>query len=291
MDQVAWTRGQGCVDVADALSGGTATRIEGDLAEGCIRDRVDTLVTRKLTSFELVPVVVPSAVDLAAVGRITVAVGEGPHSPFAVAVAARLAVTMDVPARAVSVQAPDTDVGEALGRIDELIGHLDGIEAAVIEGSSVTALAEGLDDETLLVVGAPGGSWFQRQIYGPGRRLRVAAPAGILTVRTAPMRCFHRLDDPHDSMVGADMAVADARNLALPEVASVADHGELVGLVRRSAFADADPQAPVRSIMELPVALAATDPVSEVDEVHEFFGDAPIPVVDDEHMLLGVVRP
>ena len=172
MDQVAWTRGQGCAEIADALSGGTAIRIEGDLAEGCIRDRVDTLVTRKLTSFDLVPVVVPNDVDLGAVGGITVAVGEGPHSPLAVAVAARLAVTMEVPARAVSVQAPDTDVGDALDRIHGLIGHLDGVEAAVVEGSSVTALIEGLDDDTLLVVGAPGGSWFQRQIYGPGRRLR-----------------------------------------------------------------------------------------------------------------------
>ena len=142
MDQVAWTRGQGCAEIADALSGGTATRIEGDLTEGCIRDRVDTLVTRKLTSFDLVPVVVPNDVDLSAVGGITVAVGEGPHSPLAVAVAARLAVTMEVPARAVSVQAPDTDVGDALDRIHGLIGHLDGVEAAVVEGSSVTALIE-----------------------------------------------------------------------------------------------------------------------------------------------------
>ena len=42
--------------------------------------------------------------------------------------------------------------------------------------------------------------------------------------------------------------------------------------------------------MELPVALNATDPTSAIDDLTDFYGDGPVPVVDGEHRLLGVVR-
>ncbi len=89
LQRVAWTRGGGCADAANLLAGGTAMRIEGDLRTTCVRERIDALVSRKLSSFDLVPVIVPQSVDFENVERVTAAVGGGPHSPFAVAVAAR----------------------------------------------------------------------------------------------------------------------------------------------------------------------------------------------------------
>ncbi len=36
---VVWTRGKGCAELADLLTGGGSSRITGDLAEECINHR------------------------------------------------------------------------------------------------------------------------------------------------------------------------------------------------------------------------------------------------------------
>ena len=57
---VVWTRGKGCLELAEALGGGDTGRVSGDLVESCIRHKADVLVSKKLPSgFDLVNVVVP----------------------------------------------------------------------------------------------------------------------------------------------------------------------------------------------------------------------------------------
>ncbi|HSJ70153.1 MAG TPA: hypothetical protein VLA29_00720 [Acidimicrobiia bacterium] len=289
LQRVAWTRGVGCADVADLLAGGRAMRIEGDLRATCINGRVDAVVTRKLTSFDLVPVVVPQSVEVASVERIAVAVGEGPHSPFAVAVAARLGTTMAVPVVASSVYRSDEEHDATLARLRELTRPYASLETNAVLGDSAVKLVEDLDPTTLLVVGAPGGSWFQRQIYGPGHRLTVSAPSGVLVVRSAPARCFHVAADDHESIVGPQMSVADARRVIRHSVVAVADHGMLVGVVRADELDDADEALTMSDVMHPPVSVDAAEPVEAVEDVRAFFDGSPIPVIDGSGRIIGMV--
>lgn len=264
-------------------------RIEGDLRASCINGRVDAVVTRKLTSFDLVPVIVPQSVEVATVERIAVAVGEGPHSPFAVAVAARLGTTMTVPVTASSVYRSDEEHDATLERLHELTRPFASVEINAVLGDSAVKLVEDLDPTTLLVVGAPGGSWFQRQIYGPGHRLTVSAPSGVLVVRSAPARCFHVATDDHESIVGAEMSVADARRVIRHSVVAVADHGTLVGVVRADELAGADGDLTMRDVMHPPVSLDAAEPVEAVEDVRVFFDGSPVPVIDGSGRIIGTV--
>lgn len=287
--RVAWTRGKGCADIADRLAGGTALKVDGDLGRSCIRERIETLVSRKLTGFDLVPVVVPHDVDVSAVERVTAAVGDGPHSPFAVSVAARLGVTMGIPVAAVSVHDPESDSPDSGERLAEIAQRHPNVETHVVEGGSAVALVEGLDEATLLVVGAPGGSWIQRQVFGPGHRLQVAAPAGTLTVRSAPTRCFHVAVDEPGAILGPEMSVADALHIVRHPVVSIADHGKLVGMVDRDALAQSSPDARLGDVMRPPISVEAVDDVATVASVRGRFGDGPLPVVDGADRIIGVI--
>lgn len=289
IERVAWTRGKGCFEIADLLADGSPIRIEDDLGRSCMRDRIDTLVSRKLTSFDLVPIVVPHDVQVPSITCVTAAVGGGPHSPFAVSVAARLGATLGVPVTALSVRDPESSDEDADARLEQLTGGYDEIETRMIEGKSTTVLVDALDPTTLLVVGAPGGSWFQRQIFGPGHRLQVGAPAGALTVRSAPRRCFHLAVEMRDGVVGAEMSAADARRVVRYPVVSVAHGGELVGVVRSRDLDTASDAAPVRTIMDRPVFVDAAEPATVLAEVAEFFEGGPIPVVDGSHRIVGMI--
>ena len=289
ISRVAWTRGEGCADIADRLAGGTAIKVDGDLGRSCVRERIDTLVSRKLTSFDLVPVVVPHEVESDAVERITVAVGDGPHSPFAVAVAARLGVTMDVPVTAVSVDPSDVQDSHTSVRLNTVADRFPSVMTRIIEGDRAVALVDELDDATLLVVGAPGGSWFQRQLFGPGHRLLVAAPAGTLTVRSAPKRCFHLIGEGHEGVVGSEMSVLDARRVVRHAVVSVARDGELVGVVHRTALEQAPRDTTLDEIMEPPVSVIASDEATVISQVAPFFEGGPIPVVDGSGRIVGII--
>ena len=285
--RVAWTRGKGCAEVADRLAGGTAIKVDGDLRRSCIRERIETVVSRKLTSFDLVPVVVPHDVDLAGTKRVTAAVGDGPHSPFAVSVAARLGVTMGIPVTAVSVHDPDDVDGS--DRLAELADRHPSVEARTVEGGSAMALIDGLDDATLLVVGAPGGSWIQRQVFGPGHRLQVAAPAGTLTVRSAPARCFHVATDEPGAILGPEMAVSDARHIVRHVWVSIADHGTLVGMLDRDTLERAPADARLGDVMGPPVSVDAADEVGVIPAIRQRIGRGPVPVVEGEGRIIGVI--
>ena len=90
LGSVGVTRGFGCSRLAALLGDRPPVTIDGDLRHSCIAHHIELLVARKATSFDLVPTVVPRDVDLDRVTAVTAAVGDGPHSPLAAAVASRL---------------------------------------------------------------------------------------------------------------------------------------------------------------------------------------------------------
>lgn len=286
---IGWSRGQGCAEVADILSQGTPIRVEGDPRRSCIDARVDLLVARKFSSFDLVPVVVPSGVDVGSVGSVTAAVGEGPHSPFAVDIARRIGERLAVPVEVATVHRDDSDRPEARARLDALVEGRSDVSTRLVESSSVVELIDGLDPSALVVIGAPGGSWFHRQISGPGHKLAVAAPVGALLVRSAPRRAFHEARAVNDAVVGLHLSAGDALKVMGHPVAAVAERGELVGIVRTSVLREVPPTVAVGHLMEDPVSVGSVEPLSSVDELRGFFDGGPVPVVDDGGRLIGLV--
>ena len=289
LGRVAWTRGLGCLPLAERLDDGPPIAISGDLQRSCVTDRVDLLVARRFGSFDLVPVAVPHQVDFGNVCAVTAAVGEGPHSPLAAAVAARLALALGVPGELATVYRSYEEMPWALDRLERLSRDYPHLGHRATKESTAVKLIDSLAPSTLLIVGAPGGSWFQRQIYGPGHRLLVAAPAGAIAVRSAPRRCYHEAVEPAGIAVGPRLTVGDALRVVAHQVVPVADNGHLVGMLRATAMTEVPSETRVAHVMEPAVAVTSTARVSAAGELAEFLEHSPVPVVDPDGRLIGVI--
>jgi hypothetical protein len=283
--RVVWTRGDGCSELAQLLTDGTPGRITGDLVEGCIDFRADLLVSRRLPgSFELVNVAVPLGFEPANVTRVVSAVAGGPHSFLAAETAARIGRSLAVEAEMISAVRPGDDPAES----EELLEHI-GLALPEMGGKVVTVegiaeLVEQLDEGTLLVLGAPGGSWLQRSRFGPGARLRSRAPAGAIMVRSAPDRVFRWMGEP---VFVSPLRNADDTLLVHQEhVLAVADEGMLVGLVRRESLEKAG-HSSVGSLMEAAVSAKVDETIAEAMNLEPTFGRDPIPVTDHDERLVG----
>ncbi len=286
---VVWARGEGCAALAGLLADGKPHRADDDLAAACLAAQADLLVMRRLTSFELVDTAVPHHLTVDLVGSVVAAIGGGPHSTLAAIVASRLCSALGVDGGLVSASPElrhDEEAEEALEGMASLVPDL---ESRVVRAESARALVRTFPSDSLLVVGAPGGSWLQRQFFGPGRQLVVGAGAGAVVVRSAPRRCFQQMSEP--VAVGLQMKVAEARQLMEHNVVPVASDGVLVGIVRFRSLQDADASATVESVMEDPVFVRFDDPVESVADVGGFLESSPIPVVDGEGRLCGMVEP
>jgi hypothetical protein len=233
--------------------------------------------------------VVPYKVDLAGAGAVVAAVGSGPHSVLAARVAARLAEHLGVEGSLISVSPTAEHDAGAHRALERISAEVPGIPYTLVREPNARALVNDLPPDALLVVGAPGGSWLQRQFFGPGHQLVVAARTGAVVVRDAPLRCFHRADAP--AALGAGLLVADALLLAVHPVTAVVDDGALVGIVRSSALASAAPGDTVESIMEDAVFLSIDDPIEAAGDLADFLDGAPIPVVDGGGRLVGSLTP
>jgi hypothetical protein len=287
--RVGWTRGELCLPLAECLAQRSPIAIGNDLTTSCIEHSIDLLVTRRITSFDLVPQVAPLGVDLSRVRTLTAAVGGGPHSPLAAAVADRLAQALKVPAELATVCRTANEAAAAYERFERLGFDFPSLQRRVVHAADATALVETLTPSTLLVVGAPEGSWLHRQLMGPGPALAAKAPGGVIVTRSAPRRCFHAAVDPARWVLGPDLSVSDARLLMNGPNAPVARDGRLVGVVRERSLASVISEARVADIMEPPVAVRLTEPLSAVDEVESFFESGPIPVVDQRTNLIGII--
>ena len=282
--RVLWTRGDGCRDLALAL--GEAGPVEGDLRAACLRARADLLVARKLTSFDLVSIAVPHDFRREAVGGVVAAVGGGPHSALAAIVAERLGRTLEVPASLATASRSSREDPVAESHLSEVGSVVPGLPAKVVRAESARHLVAGLAEGSLLIVGAAGGSWMQRQFFGPGRRLVVRASAGAVVVRRAPTRCFQVMEEP--MAFGPAMPVAEARRLLRDDAAPVVAEGRLIGIVRRSALAAAPTSGDVAAVAEEPVSVREDEAVEAVGPIAAIVD--PVPVVDAEGRLRGVIR-
>lgn len=282
---VVWTRGRGCSELAELLAGSGANRIQGDLAQECIEHRADLLVSRKLPgSFDLVSVATPVDFQPEKVTSVVATVAGGPHSLLAGEMAARIGQGLEVPAEMVSAAPPGDQGGSAREVLEQLARELPGLDARVVEVSDVEELADSLEEGTLLILGAPGGSWLQRARLGPGARLRRTAQAGAIIVRSAPDRVFRFMGEP---VYVAPLRLADdTLRMHQEKTLAVADQGRLVGLVRRERLVAAG-GAPVESFMEEAMSVRVHGTLTEAWELEPTFGTDPIPVTDDEENLVG----
>ena len=288
--RVGWSRGHACREVAELLGAESSFQISGDLRTSVIEGRADAVVMRRTTKFDLVPSLVPRSVDVGSVGSVTAAVGSGPHGDLVVQIASVIGERLGIPVEAVSVVRPSEDRGVAETRLDTLAGAWPRVEARVVEGDAATAVVDGMGASALLVVGAPGGSWFQRQIHGPGHRLMVRAPAGALVVRSVERKCFQEMGDPHGAFVGVHTPTAEVGRIAPHPVVSVVDEGRLIGVVRAAELRHGERGVTVDDIMEPGISLLVDEPADAADELADFFEGGPIPVTDGDGRLVGIVR-
>lgn len=282
---VVWTRGKGCAELAELLGGGDGGRIKGNLEEACIERRADLLVTRKLpASFDLLNVAVPVDLQPEKVTSVVAAVGGGPHSLLAAETAESIGQALGVPFEMVSAAIPGDDPGEASVLLDQLTAEVPEMRSRVIEVAGVPELVEGLEDGALLVLGAPGGTWLQRNMFGPGARLRRTAQAGAVVVRSAPDRVFRFMGEP--VYVAPLRHADDTLRIHTEKTLAVADEGILVGLVRREKLAEVGSR-PVGTVMEEAISVRVDETLREAEELTPTFGEDPIPVTDHDEYLVG----
>lgn len=285
--RVVWTRGNGCSELAALLSEREPDRIKGDLVQQCIDHRADLLVSRRFPgSFDLVSVAVPLDFVPENVTRVVSAVAGGPHSFLAADTASRLGRSLDVHTEMLSAIQPGDDPSEAEELLEHIALSVPDTSGRVIEVDGIAELVESLEEGTVVVFGAPGGSWLQRSMLGPGARLRSKAPAGAIMVRSAPDRVFRWMSEP--VFVGPLRLADDTLRLHQENVLAVADEGLLVGLVRRESLQGAGAAA-VGSLMEEAMSAKVDETIAEAMTLEPTFGRDPIPVTDHDEHLVGAL--
>lgn len=283
--KVVWTRGKGCSELAEALGGHPAERLQGDVAQGCIDERADVLVSKKLPSgFDLVNVAVPVQFEPEHVRRVVATIAGGPHSALAAQTASSLAASLGVGAEMVSAASSEEGLAAAQEILDQVGIDLPSLGRRVVLVNEISDLADGLEEGTLVVMGAPGGSWLSRSRTGPGARLRRTAQAGAVVVRSAPDRVFRFMGDP--VYVAPLRHADDTLRIHSESTLAVADEGRLVGLVRREGLLRAGGD-PVASVMEDAISVRVDETILQARALEPTFGPDPIPVTDNEEYLVG----
>lgn len=268
------------------LAGSEAPRVQGDPVTACVAEKADLLVSRRIqTSFDLVDVAVPVDVESDGVDAVVAAVGGGPHSILAAKVAHRLGLALEVPAAMVSAYPVDGDASEAATVVEQIYPLVPDIEYQILPTAGMSELVASLPERSLLVFGAPGGSWLQRHLSGPGARLRSRADAGAVVVQSAPRRVFQVMGEP--TFVAPMLHAQDTLRIRSEETLAVADGGRLIGLVRRSRLMELEPDTPVGKAMEDPISIGYLEAVAAANALLPLFGSDPIPVVDDDGNLVG----
>ena len=203
-------------------------------------------------------------------------------------VAAVLGRALDVDAEMVSAYRTPDDLPSAREIIDTLSGEVPGLAHRAVQTGGAPELIETLPSDTLIVLGAPGGSWLQRAFFGPGARLRHRAPAGAVVVREAPARVYHVMGEP--IYVSRHLLAGDALQIIQHPVVAVVDVGRLVGLVRRRRLEDTDRLARVGDVMDGPVHVEVGAPLADARAVADQLEGSPIPVIEGGRQLVGSVE-
>ncbi len=285
--RVVWTGTRDCRALAELLADERAVHAGRDTLTTLVNTRANLHVAPQLPAVERCSVAVPHDVDLDAVDQVVATVGGGPHSSLAAATAARVAQRLGVPGRIVTgFRRPDQRPAaeRALSQVAAL-----GIDLPMeaVAASHPTDLVESLPAGAMVVVGAPGGSWFQRQFFGPGVRLRVGAPGGVVVVRQDVMRVYQVMSAAR--AVGGHMRVRSVLELTSDRVVLVADHGRLVGSVQRNRLQSHPSHVEIGALADPPVAVAADEPIEQILLVLDEHDGGPVGVVATNGQLIGSV--
>lgn len=285
--RVVWAGGNQARDLAEILTGGTATRAGANIVASCVDARAGLLVMSNRTSLDLCSTAVPHDFDQSSTRSIVAAVGGGPHSLFAATLASWLSETTGIEASVIFGHSDPTDLAQAPNILSQISAELPRLNTQIVQASSPASMVEALPSGTLLVVGASGGSWFQRRFFGPGARIQAKASAGTIVVEHHPRRVFQVMQPP--IAFGPRMLVADA--LVLSEGASivVAERGKLLGTVAVTALTQAHPSLAISEVMDHGIFFDLTDTITDAIELAAHEPDSLIPVIDGESYLVGRV--
>lgn len=285
---VLWTRGSGCSELALLLASERAVRVEGCIDEACVRERADLVVQRKLSSFDLTDVAVPDGFDPDGVDHVVAAVGGGPHSALAAHIAERLGGALGVSATALSGYR-DTDDRLGAERLLRRAVAGTGLDGRAVHVSKAADLIPALPGRSLIVLGAAGGNWFQRQLFGPGHRLSANAPAGAVIVRRSSRKAFRSMVPPE--WLSPHLRAADAVAVMMQSVVPVVDEGKVLGVVRRRVIAALASDEPIGGHVEDAPLVGVLEPAEALAEVADFYEGSPVPLVDGRGMLIGMAPP
>jgi CBS domain-containing protein len=285
--RVVWAGTNEAQRLASQLSGATASKAQSNLVQSCIESRASLLVLSKRTSFRLCSFAIPHGVNLDTTRSVVAAIGGGPHSALAAELADRLAKSLSVPASAVCGYSNPEEISRAEAVADAMAVRLPHLDTRIVEASSPAEMVGALPNNTLLVVGAPGGSWFQRRFFGPGPRIQAKAPGGTIIVNHNPDRVYQVMRAP--VAYGPHMRVADAVAVAKGLDVTVAEDGTLIGTVTHEHLASAAPDAELHMIASDAAFLSAEDEIEEAIDLLDSISIRSIPVVDGRARLIGSV--
>jgi CBS domain-containing protein len=285
--RVVWAGGGQAQDLANSLAASEVTKSGSNLVSSCIDSRADLLVLSNRTSLSLCSTAVPHGFRSDATNSIVAAVGGGPHSFLAATLASWLSDGLGVPASVVVGYSDPTELFGAQSVLDQVTTRLPQLNGRTVEAHSPQAMVQALPSGTLLIVGAPGGSWFQKRFFGPGARIRAKASDGTIVVSHSPP-CVYQVMQPPVAF-GPRMWVADALLLSEGFDVHVAERGKLLGTVRIEALEKARPDLEIHQIMDTEVFLSVDDPIDEAAGLVTLYGDGLVPVVDNQSYLVGSV--
>jgi CBS domain-containing protein len=196
-------------------------------------------------------------------------------------------MTLGVPACAVFGHSDPSELSQAHNVLSQISERLPQLETRTVEAPSPAAMLSTLPTTALLIVGAPGGSWFQRRFFGPGARIQAKAQGGTIVVNHSPPRVYQVMQPP--IAFGPKMRVADALELSEGLDVMVADRGKLLGRACIGTLRSVRPELEVHQVMDKSVLLSVADKISEAIDLVAHYGDGLVPVVDDKSYLVGCV--
>jgi len=287
--RVAWTKGGSNQEVASLLCD-QPVRVNGDLETACIDLNVDIVVSKRFPRSDLVSSVVPVAFNADAITSVAVAVGEGPHSPLAVSIAEKVADSLGVPGTAVAAYRTTDQERVAHERLERIVASGSTLAMSALQTVNPRSIADDLSKETLLVHGAGGGTFIERHLTGTGNRLTSRARGCVLVVRVSSPKCFQSAVDPTPFALAPELLVADAIQVMTYPFAPVVSAHELLGIVRIETLLKADQGAPIEASIEPVTGLNHRDPIRVATFERDHLGPGPLPVIDDDGLLVGVIE-
>jgi hypothetical protein len=286
--RVAWTKGESNHEVANLLCD-LPVRLSGDLDAACVDMNVDVVVSKRLPRSDIVSSVVPVAFDSSAVTDVAVAVGEGPHSPLAVSIAERVADSLGVPGTAIAAYRSKGQERDARQRLGRLVASGSSLNTLTLQTPDPRSIASHISRETLLIHGAGGGSFIERHLTGTGNRLTSRARGCVLVVRSSAPKCFQSAVSPTPYALAPELLVADALQVMTHPFAPVVSARTLLGIVRVESLVAAEPGDTIEASIEPVVGLNLRDPVRVATFEREHLGPGPLPVIDTDGHLVGVI--